>query len=238
MKNTLLALFLILGLNCFSQTRTYQFEDGMCYFTGKYDSNKYTKEQLDNTRINLVGDFFNAGSTTAWDQNGVNNLDPVKFRNNIINRIKFLKTTDFVKGKFWEDIKTRKIHYLKELLKFGSATIYSYKNIDSLKNYKTNDKILNYYRNAIISGEEQIIEALKHLTQEQIKAGGWAENLNKELNEILNSNDRYNKAKLQVIMFGWWNRGNHLLPHLSDDLNRGKEFNKLFISHDYECDEP
>jgi hypothetical protein len=57
-------------------------------------------------------------------------------------------------------------------------------------------------------------------------------------NEKYNSKDRLIYAKIELMTYGWWNCSNSQIKRINNDGTMEKEFNKLFIHIETECDEP
>lgn len=114
----------------------------------------------------------------------------------------------------------------------------AYTNPDSLLKYDLVDSTCIYYRNALIAGGSTMIEAWVQLNEEQKSENGDPENVQKEFDAKYFSPQYLDYARIDLMIFGWWNHANHLLPHINPSYDYSKEFERLLIDHECECDEP
>jgi hypothetical protein len=149
-----------------------------------------------------------------------------------------LNTLDFIKNKFWIQVKNDRIKEIESTCMLRRYTIMAWNNPDTLLAYEVIDSTCIYYRDALINGGQQMIEAWIFLNEIMKRKNGYPEMVQKKFDEEFSSIYRLDYARLEIMVFGWWNNANHFIFHVESSGNFEKEFNKLFFKVRCECDEP
>jgi len=221
-----------------SQNAYYEFSTELCYYKCTFDSTIYSREQLDNTYKYLWFPAYNYYDATVWN---IQDLDTLSIGANqsVCNENLFkLEKLAFIDNPYWEKVRQNRILQYLSSCRLREFTIFAYFYPDTLMYYETVDSTCIFYRNAIIAGGEELLNAWAVLIEEQKKNNANPARVQAEYEEKLNSELKYEYARMEVIMFGWWNNANRLIYHMNIDGYMQMEFEKLFSSWAVECDEP
>ena len=239
LKPTVLTLTLLLScLLLKSQNAYYEFNTELCYYKCTFDSTIYSREQLDNTYKYLWFPAYNYYDATVWNIQDMDTLSIGTNQNVCNENLIKLEKLPFVDNPYWEKLRQNRILEYLSSCRLREFTIMAYTNPDTLMYYETVDSTCIFYRNALISGGEELLNAWAILINEQKKNNGNPARVQTEYEEKLNSEQKYEYARMEVMMFGWWNNANRLIYHMNNDGYMQMEFEKLFRSWEVECDEP
>ncbi len=235
----LLTIFIVVNTNnVFSQYAEFNYDTELCNCVAQFDSTRYTRRQLQNTI-----DYLWWMPNIDTDATG---LKDAKSARELINELKIecnqriglLQTFDFVNDEFWQKLKNEIIEYYASTCRLREYTILAYDNPKILLEYDLVDSTCIFYRDALIKGGEAMLEAWVKLNEVQKSNNGYPDQLQREFEAKYYSDDRLTYAREAIMVFGWWNNANHLLPHIDSYYNYDEEFGKLFIDVECECDEP
>lgn len=235
----LLTIFItIVPNNVFSQYAEIEYYTELCGCVAKFDSTQYTRQQLQNTI-----DYLWWMPNIDTDATG---LKDVKSAEELINdlktecmqKIERLQTLDFVNDTFWQKLKNEIIEYYISTCRLKEYTMLAYDNPKILLEYDLVDSTCMYYRDALIKGGEAMLKAWAKLNEVLKSNNGYPDQLQREFEEKYNSDNRLTYAKEAIMVFGWWNNANHLLPHIDFSYNYREEFEKFLNNVECECDEP
>lgn len=235
----LLTIFIVVNTNnVFSQYAEFNYDTELCNCVAQFDSTRYTRRQLQNTI-----DYLWWMPNIDTDATG---LKDAKSARELINELKtecnqrigLLQTFDFVNDEFWQKLKNEIIEYYASTCRLREYTILAYDNPKILLEYDLVDSTCIFYRDALIKGGEAMLEAWVKLNEVQKSNNGYPDQLQREFEAKYYSTDRLTYAREAIMVFGWWNNANHLLPHIDSYYNYDEEFGKLFIDVECECDEP
>jgi hypothetical protein len=231
-------ILIFLRIETFSQKALFNFDTESCSCTGVFDSTKYSRAQLQNTLDFLWNSPYIHTDATARKPEKVNELSLDKLNQECARRLEELNTLDFIKNKFWIQVKNDRIKEIESTCKLRRYTIMAWNNPDTLLAYEVVDSTCIYYRDALINGGQQMIEAWHFLNEIMKRKNGYPEMVQKKFDEEFSSIYKLDYARLEIMVFGWWNNANHLIFHVDSSGNFEKEFNKLFFKVKCECDEP
>ncbi len=175
---------------------------------------------------------------TAWTLDKIKELSVDKLKIECAERLKELNTLVFINNEFWTRQKLNRIKEIESTCRLREITILAYSNPDTLMTYDLVDSTCIYFRDALIAGGQQMIDAWINLNEIKKSKNGNPEKVQRKFNEKYNSQQRIEFAKLELMQFGWWNNANHLIYHYENSLKNNDEFEKLFIEFECDCDEP
>ena len=112
----------------------------------------------------------------------------------------------------------------------------AYENPNKLKNHEPGYNLCKYYADALITGNHQVMIAWKKLFESRKNSTSKKNHI--DFYNKYNSSDSLKYGKLELMMFGWWNCANSLIPYVKDEGYMSEEFAKTFKNVDCECDEP
>ena len=238
LKRFFIIILLIYCTNLFSQKAEIKYWTDCCDCTGKFDSTKYTRTQLKNTFDLLWRAPSISTGATIWSMDELNDLSIVKLKEECSAKIKKLESTEFVDDEFWLEVKQKRIKFYELECRLKKYTIWGYLNPDTLMHYDMVDSVCTYYRNALIAGGNKMIDAWIKLNEMNKSRNGNPQRVQEIFEEKLNSSSRYEHARIEIMIFGWWNNANHLLPHDSISLSYEENFKRLLSDVKCVCDEP
>lgn len=234
MKPFLLIQFHYLSIIGFSQTKQFEFSEGICDYLGEYNPEIYSQTQLQNTFDYLLFSSYINTPSTAWKLEDIPKLTIDSLYSECKYRIHQLDSLDFVVSDFWEQVRKNRIKEISETCNLKALTIIAYKNPDTLMSFIQQDSLTTLFRNALIIGGEQLLDSWKILNEIQKSKNGYPDKVQSKFDAQINSSRKMEYARLAVIQFGWWNHANHLIYH-DPQIGYLNEFEKLFINLKREC---
>lgn len=216
----------------------YTWSEGLCEYKGTLDPSKYSKDELENTwNLTLggqgLGDVINYFSDEHYVPTSINTVNS-QYKKALasLTELKIVKN-----NKYWKDLRRQRILELNDEYKLKTITIEAYTNPSVLLKNDFTDSCL-FYASALASGDTaSIFSAWRQLHSENLKRNGAPEILEEKFLARFNSPDKLKYAKSDLMGSGWWNCANHQILHLENDGKWAREFAKLFIKVQEECDE-
>lgn len=160
---------LLLSINCFAQSGTYTWEEGMEIYHAKFDPKKYTVEE-----INLIHDYLvNSPSGLAtygeiWHIDQINDtIIPIQLDSFFTATLEVYKTIKLPEGEFWSNLLNRRRTELNEWYQAKSTFVRSFQHPEVLldENYPDCQDIAR----TLNGTESQVLQAWRILVDEQKK---------------------------------------------------------------------
>ena len=237
-KLTLSFLLFILVQTSFAQREKFEFSEGLCAYTGLFPADQYTALELQNTFENLCFSILSVTTpSTAWNFAEIEKLDVVALEAECSAVLTKYEQLDIVNSAFWEEARANRIREITETCALKKLTIIAYQYPDTLNSFDKSDSLTDYYRAALIAGGDDLLAAWQTLNEMQKARNGNPQRLQNIYDQRYNSPLKLEYARLEVMMFGWWNHANHLIYH-DEQNDYWTAFEKLFIKLDSECEEP
>ena len=236
----LLLFFLLTFLvqTSFAQREKFEFTEGLCLYTGVYSADQYTALELQNTFENLCFSFSETKTPfAAWNLAEIDKLDVLAKDAECKALITKYEQLDIVNAAVWEEARANRIRAISESCALQKLTIIAYQYPDTLNSFGKSDSLTAYYRAALIAGGDDLLAAWQTLNEMQKARNGNPQRLQNIFDQRNNSPLKLEYARLEVMMFGWWNHANHLIFH-DEHSDYWPAFEKLFIKLDRECEEP
>lgn len=219
--------------------KVFKYKTDLCDCFGKYDPKKYTQQQLKNVLDYFVNDlgkssflfFYNTAPSEIED---VDKLDVHKFMEKSSKEIKFYNGLDIPKTVYWQKRKEEQISYLKALQIFEKITILGYENPKELLKCDVKNSETEYFRDILIKGGDEMIQAWRNLVDEQKLRNGSPQSLEDEYQEQVTSERKYDYARMNLMRYRWNSGGT--LPKVNSK-NDDEEFDKLFININCGCED-
>lgn len=230
-------LLILLGIESFSQKADYKYNTESCSCAGVFDSTKYTRIQLQNTLNFLWNSSYITTSATARTLEKANELSIYKLNEECNARLQELNSLEFINNKFWIQVKNDRIKEIESTCILRQYTIFARNNPDTLLFYGVVDSTCIYYRDALIKGGQEMIQAWIYLNEMMKSQNGDPARVQRKFDEKFTSKNKFDYARLELMTFGWWNNANNLCFHLDPSGEFESEFEKLFIKVKCECDE-
>ena len=228
---------IFISCKSYSQKSKLKFSYESCTCKGVFDSTKYSREQLQNTFDFLWWAPYINTTATAWTLDKVKSLSIDELNKECEEKLRILNSLDFVDNEFWIKIKNDRIKEIIGTCELRKYTILAFSNPDTLLFYDNIDSTCIFYRDALIEGGQKMIDAWIKLNEIQKGENGYPENVQRKFDEKYNSTHRLEYARLELMMFGWWNNANHLIFHMDYSIRYDLEFEKLFLKVKCDCDE-
>jgi len=220
--------------------KTFSWDEPTCTFTGNYDSTLYTQEQLQNT--------FDIGSglsdrfmirtecgTFCRSYYDIEQLNVDSLDAECLAKLRDLKSLNIVNKPYWIEIKKKKIIELEMEYKFSRLMIIGFQYPDTLSIDDCPRKCYKYV-DALVSGGDKLIKVWKELKYAPDASGKANPYSIKDYEEKVSTEDKYLHAQIDVMLYGWWNTVNEIIPRV-DALNFQVEFAKLFTDVTSECED-
>lgn len=234
--NFQLVFILFLPYFTVCQTNTFVWEDGLTYYTGRFDTTKYSLDEIEtiyhylhtpNSEVYTVGNVWrieqmDTATTAAIDKYYEENL-------------KILETMKIPKGVFWDSLLYYRKRELFEVTQQNRLFVMAIKNPSVL-----NDQYREECAGAIqaLNGDSTALLKAWYLLKERQKLNNCCpDNLEKEFQLLMRSKYRLQYARLELMKYDWHNCMNRFVYHHDDYLRIEEEFEKLFVSVEIEEEE-
>ena len=239
MTKLLLAFLLtFLVQTSFAQREKFEFAEGLCFYTGVYSADQYTALELQNTFENLCFSFSETNTPfAAWEIAEIDKLDVLAKDAECKALITKYEQLDIVNAAVWEEARANRIRAISESCALQKLTIIAYQYPDTLNSFDTTDSLTAYYRAALIAGGDDLLAAWQHLHEAKKANNANPQRMQNIYEQRYNSPLKLEYARLEVMLFGWWNHANNLIFH-DEHSDYWPAFEKLFIKLDSECEEP
>jgi hypothetical protein len=240
-ERTVAALLVILAMSaaCFAQTRKFAWSNETCEFQGTYDARKYSETALrDTLKLIEPGSFSIQTEATAWKYEDIKGLSLAALDTEYKQRSSELRLLKLVKAPFFEALRRRKQAEMDRVYQLSRVTIRAYTDPSALAGYDAG-ACSTRYAGPLISGGEPLLAAWRRVSVGSRKNNADPERLRRIFDEQYNSSDREQFARIEVMMFGWWNCANALVRNKPETDSGEREFRKVFTRvKATRCDEP
>ncbi len=217
---------------------TYSWITEACEYTGEYNPQVTSKEQLDNTYELWFGSSLLNTDATVFEPEDIKKLNTDTLTQEYSNMMNKYKTMKIVSIPFWEKLKEKHIQELQEEYKLKKITIEAYSNPSILIKNEYTQYCTDYAKILASNKPDEMLKAWKKLAEEQKLKNGSPDEFMKEFYIKYNSKDKLLYAKVELMAFGWWNCANEHITRTSRDSTDEQEFQKLFKNIKSQCDEP
>ncbi|MDD2983688.1 MAG: hypothetical protein PHQ74_09895 [Crocinitomicaceae bacterium] len=237
-RKLITVILILINTNSFAQYANFEYNTELCECIAKFDSTKYSRQELQNTIDYLWNSNYISTNSTPRKLEDIEKLNVTDLRKECDEKINTLKSLKIVNEPFWTKLLAEQIAFYESTCRLKEFTILAYANPKILLTYELVDSTCIYYRDALIAGGDQLIKAWYALHEKQKSNNGSPENLQRRFDNKYYSDHRLEYARMEVMSFGWWNSANHLLPHINTYYDYNEEFEKLLIDIECDCDEP
>lgn len=219
----------------------FNFVTELCDNKGYFDSQKYTREEIEGTYklwFELSGSLLDTPS--VFNLRGLqeirDNKDQIlaKLDKDFAEKKKLIQNLKIVNIPYWQNVKKVQYEALVQRYEMEKIRIAAYSDPSILLKNNT----CQNFAKALHSSDEQMVEEWRKLREEASKNNVDPERIMSEFNDHLNSPDKKDYAIIDLITFGWGNCANGKIKRVSIDEKMSKAFYSLFLRTDSECDEP
>lgn len=221
-----------------SQNAVFEYNTELCACTGTFDSTQYSREQLQNTFDLLWWLPYFEADATVWKFEEAKNLSISDLDRECTTIMKKLTALPFINNDFWNQIREERIREVSEACRLRHLTLLAYSTPDSLLAFETTDSLCNFYREALIDGGHKMIHAWFCLNEEMKAKNAYPDEVEARFKEKLFSDKALEYARVDIMLFGWWNNANGVIFHSYNSYFFEDYFKELFVDVNCECEEP
>ena len=151
-KRIFTILLILISTNSFSQIGDFKYYTELCECNAKFDTTKYTRQELQNTIDSLWWAPNIEYSSTVWKLSEIENLSIQELRNECDEKINKIQNVQFVNDPFWKKLLAERIQFYESSCRLKEYTILAYSKPKILLEYELVDSTCIYYRDALIAG--------------------------------------------------------------------------------------
>lgn len=243
MRNGLFFILLLININSFGQKSIYKWNDEICEYESTFDKTKYSEIQLKNCYDLTYNYNFRINHTPSIHRpEDILRLNLDTLDNEFSSKYNLLKSLDLPKKEYWNELRKSILIELEQFYKLSRIAYRGYIDPLALKDWFYQDSCLNKHVNALVAGEDSLLNDWYELTSILVKNNGSPDKVWEKYNNQYASEKRFDYAKVYVTTFGWWNCAIKKIERSDDKFNwdkKNEEFLKLFIKTETKyCDEP
>ena len=221
-------------------TLIFKWQNDMCEVTGYFLSDQQDSIQLRNILeiLNKLNYAF-MSKVNVFRPQDIKNIDINELTKEYQDILNYVESHPVIDDTFWKEwIETEKKN-LKMRYDLTKMKGEAFKSPSVLLNnkYIEKDSKCNKYASALNADEETLYKVWEEWVHETKVNNGDPESYVQRFHNEFNSDDRLAYAYINLINFGWWNCVNQYINYPDNEL-LNKEFEKLFIRTEYECEEP
>jgi hypothetical protein len=236
----LLAVLALYQVTAYAQNRQFRWTTELCEFEGTYNAKKHSEAQLNNTvRLFTVGSFELPTEATIWKYEDIKKLNVAALDKEYAVKSNELKKLDIVKLPYWERFKERKLKELKQVYELSRLTMLGYNEPAKLKEATFADTCVVKYAVTLINGGDELLAIWRTVNEDTRRNNGDPQRIKKIFEAEYDSPDRLKFARVEVMLFGFWNCANEFIERETYDGSHEEEFKKIFKqTRTIACDEP
>jgi len=235
MKMKLATFMLICSSFSYGQNNLFEWDEGLTYYTGEFDTTNYSKEEIE-----TIYNYLHSPSSemlmvgNIWKIEQMDTATTIPVDNYYNQTLKILETMRIPEGEFWDSLLVYRKRELFENCQANRIFILA---------IKTPSILVKYYHeacqqeiNALNGDTTQLLEAWRELKDSQKQTNGDPARLEQEYQTQLNSKNRLKYARLDLMKYGWGNCNNQFVyQHV--DYSIEDAFQQLFIRVEREDEE-
>lgn len=226
----MIRVFFLLILSTFSgtsQTNTFEWGEGLSFYTGTFDTTNYSLAEIERIYNNLYlsdGGISDFGS--IWKIEQMDTVSVIYIDRYFQKKYSLLDSIRIPKEMFWDSLKIYRKRELREFYEFKRLYILGLNEPSALL---TNVReACSQEINALNGTDEELLAAWSELKERSKLNNGSPENVERRYQQRLNSPYKLKHARLQLMTYGWWNCMNQFIFHYGDYGKIEEEFQKIF----------
>src|SRR5262245_7221111 len=168
MRSFFATLFIVMGTTAaFCQVRTLRWDDGMCAYSGTYNSAKVSDTRLRNT-LKLIepGSFGIDTEATAWQFKDIDKLSLSALEQEYNAKSAELKGLDIVKTPYFETFRQNKLKELELVYRLSKSTIQAYRDPVHLREYVEAQACNKPYADPLIDGGDELLASWRKVNED------------------------------------------------------------------------
>jgi L-rhamnose mutarotase len=231
----LILLFLFLSIDGISQPNIFEWQGETCSYKSKFNTSKYTLEEIKNVYDLLNSDTYTLKTETVFKVDDYKKLNVDKLNrdyNTVINTLNNLKVPN---QNIWNELVNLKI---KEINQIYKVTLIKYdvflnNNFKALTSFWKKDSCMENYTTLL--KQEEIIKAWEFVTTEIASKNCCPDKIWDKFKYKKSQGNWFQLAKIDIITFGWGNCANKYIFRVNDS-EYYTDFNSLFLStEEFDC---
>jgi hypothetical protein len=219
----------------------FKWETELCSHEGKYDPEKYSEQQLQNTfdlwftynalQLNTrdyeiyVEDFKSFDAAAQLE----------KLEQEYSSKKHTYNKMILLPGAYWEDLRKSRLRELEEEFELKKITLKAHLNPSALLKNRFTKNCLRYAE-ALSSADT--IAMFNEWIELEKEMGNTNPTQSEKFKKIINSPDRLIHARMTLMVYGWHNCANKQVYRDNSKVNYSELFSQAFESVNEECDEP
>jgi hypothetical protein len=209
---------------------TFIWSDESCDYGSYFDSTRITREQITNAYQISIWNFHSLSGIWVFKTEDIEKIDiqALDFEYNKLK--KTLADLALPEGDVWFKLKCERLKELDDQYRYNVllAKAFLYDDYDGL-DLQEGDSCVSLYANAMQIGGDSLRSAWWQLTQAMAAGNGYPENIFAEYEAKEKDSAWQVHAKLDVLIFGWWNCAIAYM-YIYDASNARADFEALFES--------
>ncbi len=238
MKPLILLVLFSISIDLSGQKSVLTWQDELCVYESKYNSRKYSEQQIRNCLGLVNGYHFRIDHLpSVFNPEDIKRLVLDTLDNEFNKKVKELRNLDLPKSKYWTNLRNCIMSELEQVYSLSRIAYSSYKDPISLKLWNYQDPCLRKHADAFIIGGDSLLKDWFELTSELVKNNCCPDKVWQNYSNQRSSKDSLIYAQVYVSTFGWWNCAIKYVNRCQ--THDTKEFLNLFITtKTIDCDEP
>lgn len=230
MNTTLkIIVFAILPFVSSGQKNVFEWGEGLTFYTGKFDTSKYTLEEIEHIYNYLhtpSSEMLTIGN--VWNIEQMDTATTIPIDNYYKKTSHNLATMRIPESEFWDSLLMYRKRELYEVCNGHKLFIRAIKNPQILFQYY-HDECANVIK-ALNGDSTSLLNAWFELKERQKLINCCPENVEEEYLSKFNSKNRLKHARFELMTYDWWNCMNQFVFYYTDYPRIEEEFQKLFMS--------
>lgn len=226
LKIVVLTLFPFLSSG---QTDMYGWDEGMTFYTGKFDTTNFSLEEIDkiyNYLHSPSSEMFTVGN--VWKVEQMDTATTTSIDTYYKRSLHVLETMRVPKGAYWDSLLFLRKRELFEVCKDNRLFVLALKDPSVLYQNQQEECLVEI--DALNGDSTDLINAWIDLKERQKLNNCCPDNVERIFKNRYNSSDRLKYARLQLMIYGWGNCANQFIYYYTDYRRVEQEFQKLFLS--------
>lgn len=216
------------------EKHTWHYE--ICNYTGTYDANQYSKEQLENTLKWLIGGQGTITPFSIFSPEDLKRVDKDAVEQEFNETLKNLNSLSYINTPYFKEIKQQRIKEIERIKLLSLIQIESYSNPKVLRKDNYSKEQCSESTNALIAGGDKLLAMRRKMAEksrDEGNTGAWDRYI-----EETKSDNELELARVHVTTFGWWNCVNKSIDRVNPYEAHESGFMALFEDITMECEEP
>jgi hypothetical protein len=208
----------------------------ICNYTGTYDANQYSNEQLENTLKYLVKGQGTMTPFSIFTPDDLKSVDKDAVEQEFNETLKNLNSLKFINTPYFNKIRKQRKKEVERIKLLSLIRIESFSNPEVLRNDSYSKEQCSEYTNALIAGGDELLAMRKKMAEksrDEGNTGAWDRYI-----EETKSDNELEFARVHVSTFGWWNCVNNSIDRVNPTEAHNSGFMALFEDIKEECEEP